>query len=233
MNFCLIDKLIDECGCLDYYRNFFNLKNMTVPKFCDWYSDASSDSICYERNILRLDDACEEMCPFECDSVTTSFSTSFSEYPVGSALKILLSKSKFLKQLNEKGGKVATKVLKVNIFYDNLSYEWLNEAPAINVITLLGGLGGTLGMRAIGGSRTFFLVPVPVLFEVKILFFPNFFELFWTGLFLGFSVLSTCEIVELVVNLVMEMVRPGSKKVTPKSQPAIIAQDSFDTVVID
>lgn len=159
MNFCLIDKLIDECGCLDYYRNFFNLKNITIPKFCDWYSDASSDSICYERNILRLDDACEEMCPFECDSVTTSFSTSFSEYPVGSALKILLSKSKFLKQLNEKGGKVATKVLKVNIFYDNLSYEWLNEAPAINVITLLGGLGGTLGMRAVGGSRTWFLVP--------------------------------------------------------------------------
>jgi len=89
---------------------------------------------------------------------------------VGSALKILLSKSKFLKQLNEKGGKVATKVLKVNIFYDNLSYEWLNEAPAINVITLLGGLGGTLGMRAIGliswsGSRSY-----PLL-EVKILFF--------------------------------------------------------------
>ena len=66
--------------------------------------------------------------------------TSFSCYPSSTEFKELTS------GLTDAAvQEMRSKVLKVNIYYEFLKYNWLYETPAISVVSLLGGLGGTLG----------------------------------------------------------------------------------------
>ena len=87
--------------------------------------------------------------PFECSLIKYTKTTSFSEYPTPTALKSLLSGSTFLSaqaaSLAPKGDTVANYVLKVNVFYEFLSYGLLTDSVALDLPGLLGGMGGTLG----------------------------------------------------------------------------------------
>ena len=145
MNFCYIDMFIKSCNCLDYSYTFFNLKNLSLPRFCDW--SVKKDDDCWNNfAAASLDNLCSLKCPFECDSVTYLVTTSVSQYPTSNALTRLLL-NPYLDTIERTGGDVASQVLKVNIFYESLSYEMLSETPSMTVITLLGGLGGTLGEK--------------------------------------------------------------------------------------
>jgi len=119
---CYQELLLDNCKCIDYDTIFFNLKNVKIPKMCDWF-DYSKDTICSD-NIFEntdFDVFCGKRCPYECDQVTLSMSTSFSA---------LLDGSDYLK---------------VNIYFSEMSYEFSTENPAISMVALFSGLGGTLG----------------------------------------------------------------------------------------
>jgi len=119
---CYQELLLDNCNCIDYYTIFFNIKNIEIPKLCDW-SYASNDSDCYF-NIFEntdLDVVCNKKCPYECDQIKLSISTSFSALFTDS------------------------QTLKVNIYFSEMSYEFSTENPAISVVALFSGLGGTFG----------------------------------------------------------------------------------------
>ena len=106
----------------------------------------SVDSKCMETNINEnLFETCDNYCPSECDSVKYFTSTSFSEYPSRTAAKMLLKSSNFLANRLAQGNDIASEILKVNVFYDSMSYEYLNDSAALTLVSLLGGLGGTLG----------------------------------------------------------------------------------------
>jgi len=95
---------------------------MKIPRFCDW-SDNSTDGDCYW-NIFEntdLDVVCDKKCPYECDQVKLSMSTSLSA---------LLSDSQ---------------TLKVYIYFSDMGYDLSTEIPAISVVALFSGLGGTFG----------------------------------------------------------------------------------------
>jgi len=122
ITFCYQEFLLDKCKCIDYTTIFFNIKNIKIPKFCDW-SYGSNDSDCYN-NIFEntdLDAVCNKKCPYECDQVKLSISTSFST---------LFSDSQYVK---------------VNIYFSEMSYEFSTENPAISVVALFSGLGGSFG----------------------------------------------------------------------------------------
>ena len=53
--------------------------------------------------------------------------------------------SNFLANRLAQGNDIASEILKVNVFYDSMSYEYLNDSAALTLVSLLGGLGGTLG----------------------------------------------------------------------------------------
>jgi hypothetical protein len=59
----------------------------------------------------------------------------------------------------------AKSVVKVNIFYESMSYELSSESPKMDIVSLLASVGGNL------------------------------------GLFLGVSVFSLCEIIEVVIEI--------------------------------
>ncbi len=106
----------------------------------------STDSKCMEANINEnLFESCANYCPFECDSVNYLTSTSFSDYPSRTATKVLLDSSNHLANLLAQGGDIASEILKVNVFYESMSYEHLNDSAALTLVNLLGGLGGSLG----------------------------------------------------------------------------------------
>jgi len=119
---CYQELILNNCNCIDYSTIFFNIKNIKIPKLCDW-SYGSNDSDCYN-NIFEntdLDVVCDQKCPYECDQIKLSISTSFST---------LFSDSQ---------------TLKVNIYFGEMSYEFSTENPAISVVALFSGLGGTFG----------------------------------------------------------------------------------------
>jgi len=58
---------------------------------------------------------------------------------------VLLDSSNHLANLLAQGGDIASEILKVNVFYESMSYEHLNDSAALTLVNLLGGLGGSLG----------------------------------------------------------------------------------------
>ena len=143
LNFCKNDLIINRCNCIDNDFKFFNLRNLILPRFCDWSSH--KDVECYKVNNNDIYNTCIPKCPFECDFYTLSISSSTAKFPTKSALNDLLQSSDYLNSIEQRDGDLTSKVMKVNIYYENLSYEMLSESAAMTVITLLGGLGGTLG----------------------------------------------------------------------------------------
>ncbi len=120
--FCYQELLLDNCNCIDYDVIFLNVKNFIIPKFCDW-SDNSTDVQCYYKIFRNIDfnAVSGKRCPYECDQVKLSMSTSVSA------------------SFND------NQTVKVNIFFTDMSYEFSTESPAISVVALFSGLGGTLG----------------------------------------------------------------------------------------
>ena len=49
-----------------------------------------------------------------------------------------------MRTLNQE--QVKQSVLKLNIFYDSLEYEYITEKPKMNLVDLLANIGGTLGL---------------------------------------------------------------------------------------
>ena len=120
--FCYQELLLDYCNCIDYDTSFLNVKNFIIPKFCDW-SDNSTDVRCYYKFFTdtEIDAVCGKSCPYECDQIKLSMSTSVSAL------------------FND------NQTVKVNIFFPDLNYEFSTENPAISVVALFSGVGGTLG----------------------------------------------------------------------------------------
>ena len=106
----------------------------------------SADSVCIENNLNgNLFETCITYCPAECNSNKYVISTSFSRYTSRTASKVLLNSSNFLANLAAGGKDISSEILKVNVFYDSMSYEYLNDSAALTLVNLLGVLGGTLG----------------------------------------------------------------------------------------
>ena len=70
----------------------------------------------------------------------------------------------------------ANSVVKVNIFYDSMSYELSTESPKMDIVSLLASIGGNL------------------------------------GLFLGVSVFSLCELIEVAIEIYFVKKTIGTEK---------------------
>ncbi len=121
--FCYQEILLDNCNCIDNDFVFFNVKNIKIPRLCDWSN--LTDVYCYWNTLENtdLDAVCDKKCPYECDQVKLSMSTSVSAF---------LSDHQ---------------TIKVSVYFTDTSYEFSTESPAISVVALFSGLGGTLGKK--------------------------------------------------------------------------------------
>ena len=63
-------------------------------------------------------------------------------------------------------------VIKVNLYYDSLSYELSTESPKMNLVDLLASIGGNLGLF-MGMSLMSFSEILEVILEIVIIKFAN------------------------------------------------------------
>ncbi len=121
-DYCYHIAMIEKCNCIDDGVPYLNLKNAKLPRICVWNSEDGADYACWLQVVDTYEDTCNKKCPFECDLVTMSATTSMAAY--------LATDSQYLS---------------VSIYYKSLSYEYSTENPAITEVALFSSLGGTLG----------------------------------------------------------------------------------------
>jgi amiloride-sensitive sodium channel subunit alpha/amiloride-sensitive sodium channel subunit gamma len=169
LNLCFLRSLKEKCGCYD-----INLSNIYNVRPCINLTDVSCDFYAFT-DFFKSDvqQTCGPDCPVECNSEFLSFSTGLLEYPS-------IGYGNFIKNLNKVKSKfpnnsVAFEELKqstlaINVYYDDLKYTVIEESASMDLITLIAGMGGTLGLF-IGVSFLSFVEIFEIL--VRILFIYN------------------------------------------------------------
>jgi hypothetical protein len=103
---------------------------------------------------------CYNNCPIECTEVRYGMTISSSSYPTEWYADVLTSNAKFnsiinsgfdllnLSFINYTNNFVELKnaVARLNVFYEDLRYTVIDDSQAMDVVTLLGILGGNLGL---------------------------------------------------------------------------------------
>jgi hypothetical protein len=106
----------------------------------------------YENETDGFHSTCKRSCPKECDEVSYSYMASFANYPsISRAQKFQRNSPLFATYQIEE---IRHNVLKLNIYFDKMSYQVVSESPALNFGNLIGNYGGYLslflGISALG-----------------------------------------------------------------------------------
>ena len=137
-----------ECNCLD--SGFASLRNTS---YCSnplqLYCQATSWSNVYFKNDY-IQKSCIPQCPLECDIAQFTYMTSSNDlFPSGymSYLKRNpnLSSDFINRSINDENV-ILKSIVKLNIFYNSLSYTSSTEAPQMDIVSLIASIGGNLGL---------------------------------------------------------------------------------------
>jgi hypothetical protein len=133
-------EIINKCNCSDLRRPVF--KNNT--NYCNDFST----SICII-NVLDSFNSnqttkCNELCPFECESVEYSTSSNKALYPNKFYLEQVLVK--YVQYYGKNITVNSQSVAKVNVYYESMNYAVTTSSISITVDDLFSNFGGTLGL---------------------------------------------------------------------------------------
>jgi hypothetical protein len=144
---CFQQTLIQTCNC---YLNTFNKLNGTIQcldesqLYCSvfaWRSFLSND---------YMSKICVQYCPLECKSVNYQITTTFSNYPsynyaLDSLMNNPIIKSKFQNETLTYD-LIKQSVLSLNVYYDHLAYTHISKDAKLEIVDLVSGIGGLLGL---------------------------------------------------------------------------------------
>lgn len=143
------DFIVKSCGCSDPALKQFNT---SVPICSSLTSLNCTKSVKDKFDSTPISAKCAQYCPTACSTVKYSTSSSSSGYPTDYYFKILsqtpVLQTKFKPYLDKNNqtldkieGLVQQSVVKVNVFYDDLSYTYISESAAVTVDSLFGTVG--------------------------------------------------------------------------------------------
>ena len=138
---------IRNCNCtLTQYFSLFDEKICNTVEEWDCAFDVFFNLI-NKPGFFEL--KCYTFCPLECN--TTDFNAFITQNGFSKDLYIdvIQSKANFRSQYDNKTldtSKVLKRLLRVNIFYDSLSYTQITESVSMNGVSLLAAIGGFMGM---------------------------------------------------------------------------------------
>ena len=137
--------MIENCSCYDIrFVNYLDWKiacTVTNSTQMDCYDAVYNEFL----SAQFIEAECMPQCPLECKRTDYSTSISMNGYPTipyENTLTVfsnLYNASTFSQSLRYN-------VLKVNIYYDSLSYTKIDEEPAIDTTTLVSNIGGSMGL---------------------------------------------------------------------------------------
>ncbi len=158
---CFQDKIIQECNC-----SLGILPGYKEVQAC--YFDGIDCVQKFMNSFITTDsfESCDSKCPVACNYIEYSTKASSVSYPNEYYKSLLINHSKIIAS-NITYDKLDKSFLKVNIFYESMSYTQTIENPALTFEAFISNIGGIF------------------------------------GLFIGISVLSFLEIIDLFVFIVL------------------------------
>jgi hypothetical protein len=177
-NLCLIQcyqrQLLLECNCTD--ANFLSLyQNQSLCNSLDEIACMVKVFLHKFNSIEFIESKCQHLCPLECNltyySTKLTFTKLFGQFELATIRESprLLNDFMVIEKKRENEAlsveRARDSFVQLSIFYESLSYTLSTESPKMNWISLLGWIGGNL------------------------------------GLFLGMSVFSLCEIIQVLIEI--------------------------------
>lgn len=173
---CLMENIMMTCGCYGNFYEEFALEVNVSAHVCN----TTKERNCLNEKLWKLDETvkvCE--CDNPCSETYFYTSVSTRQWPTDSYANVLLEKvcekepdacQKLSQDTDSRH--LLNNFVKLNIFFETLNYEEIEEKPLTDSFQFLASIGGALGL--------------------------------WVGL----SVLSFCEVVQLVVKILDFMFCP-------------------------
>lgn len=166
---CFQAYLMRQCKCYDL--SIPKMDNKTRP--CLTFDDMFCISDKFTDFLERTGAICGRDCPLECQSISYSHSTSFSDYPTTSYFELLRRmpnvKSKFptadFSSLDYHNLK--RQMVSVKVYYEDLNFIQITEVETSSLVDLLANIGGTLGLF-IGVSFLSFFELVDVIYQIVV-----------------------------------------------------------------
>jgi hypothetical protein len=173
-NLCLIQcyqrQLLLECNCTD--ANFLSLyQNQSLCNSLDEIACMVKVFLHKFNSIEFIEAKCQHLCPLECNltyySTKLTFTKLFGQFELATIRDSprLLNDFAVANEATLSVERARDSFVQLSIFYESLSYTLSTESPKMNWISLLGWIGGNL------------------------------------GLFLGMSVFSLCEIIQVLIEI--------------------------------
>jgi hypothetical protein len=166
---CLQDILIKQCNCSDN-----SLPQLNGSKICLTKEDVECLSLLYSNFSEGYSEINECDCPLECNSYNFRYYTSFTEFPDSLYGEKIYNYSQigFANKFEyaDIDKRLKRNVLKINIFYDKLSYTQTIESPSVSFVSLVSDIGGSLGL-CLGMSFLSFIELLEVILEITFIMF--------------------------------------------------------------
>jgi len=132
-----------NCSCV-WFPSLFNVTQCTLSfSRIIWYTYGDNF------NPTFINKYCFHSCPLKCDQILYKTSLSFSFFNSLTYISSIQSNSNLSKDFINRTIDATTakeSIVNVNIFYDSLSYTLNTESPQMDAVSLLGSIGGNLGL---------------------------------------------------------------------------------------
>lgn len=142
---CYQQQVVLTCNCSD-----LNFSLLPGSQSCLSVEDILCLYGVYENfGTKNINELCDYQCPLECVSESFAYKTSQSIYPSVLYASLLNRHPVINRMYNNQTVSQETmrkSLLKLNVYYEDLSYISITEIPTLNGISLISNIGGTLGL---------------------------------------------------------------------------------------
>ena len=142
---CMQKQVIEMCNCsIAIYLDLYNVSCKNENQ-----SNCAMDTIIdapWSNSTLRN---CIPQCPLECNTTELTFSTTFQTSSGIGYANLIKSKPKLTLDFNStpiNEYTASNKFVQLNIYYDSLTFTTSTDSPSMDIVALLGSIGGTLGL---------------------------------------------------------------------------------------
>ena len=143
---CRQKHVIDKCNCSLHWFSVFNSSDCLTPAETSCMNEAKGKFFSVESDFLY---SCSSLCPLECNSSYISASVSTNKI-IGDLYADYIRENRnlsrdFVKRpINPETARDS--IIKLNIFYENLTYSLSVDTPKMDWISLFAYIGGILGL---------------------------------------------------------------------------------------
>jgi hypothetical protein len=144
---CYQREALRECGFAD--SNFLSLFNQKLVETNEAYECVNGIYLKKYSSLDFLNKICLPLCPLECNRTEYKATVTTSQL-IGDIYVDYIKGNKNLTSdfINRSiiSDTAARSIVKINIFYESLSYTLVTESPKMNVVSMLASIGGNLSL---------------------------------------------------------------------------------------